>query len=185
MGLAKEFQQPLGRAAQRSGTRNARETLHRGIPRDHGQAGVGDDHRVVETVDDARSKVVHVLDEYSASGAQLRSRALCPPAARHRAMCHNRAMRAHLSTLVLAIVALMLGVIAYLKDPGLPALGARNGVSMLVFILPRMVPAILIAGLMQVLIPQETVSQYLGQQSGFAAIVVASLIGVFTPGGRW
>jgi hypothetical protein len=33
-------------------------------------------------------------------------------------MCHNRAMRAHLSTLVLAIVALVLGVIAYLKDPG-------------------------------------------------------------------
>jgi len=94
-------------------------------------------------------------------------------------------MRAHLSTLVLVIVAVVLGVIAYLKDPGLPAVGARNGLAMLVFIIPRMVPAILIAGLMQVLIPQETVSQYFGQQSGFAAIVVASLIGVFTPGGRW
>ena len=78
-------------------------------------------------------------------------------------MCHNPPMRAHLSTLVLAIVAVALGVIAYLKDPGLPAIGARNGVSMLVFILPRMVPAILIAGLMQVLIPQEAVSHYFGQ----------------------
>jgi uncharacterized protein len=85
-------------------------------------------------------------------------------------MCHNRAMRAHLSTLVLAIVALVLGVIAYLKDPGLPAIGARNGVSMLAFILPRMVPAILIAGLVQVLIPQETVSRYFGRPSGIAGI---------------
>ena len=92
-------------------------------------------------------------------------------------------MRAHLSTLVLVLVAVVLGVIAYLKDPGLPAVGARHGVSMLVFILPRMVPAILIAGLMQVLIPQETVSWYFGQQSGLAGIVVASAAGVFTPGG--
>ena len=43
-------------------------------------------------------------------------------------MCHNRAMRAHLSTFVLALVAVVLGVIAYLKDPGLPAVGVRNGV---------------------------------------------------------
>jgi uncharacterized membrane protein YraQ (UPF0718 family) len=98
-------------------------------------------------------------------------------------MCHNRPMRAHLSTLVLAIVAVALGVIAYLKDPGPPAIGVRNGVSMLVFILPRMVPAILIAGLIQVLIPQETVSHCFGQRSGVAGIVVASLVGVFTPGG--
>jgi len=34
-------------------------------------------------------------------------------------MCHNRAMRAHLSTLVLALVAVVLGIVAYLKDPGL------------------------------------------------------------------
>jgi len=92
-------------------------------------------------------------------------------------------MRAHLSTLVLALVAVVLGVIAYLKDPGLPAIGARNGLSMVAFILPRMVPAIFIAGLMQVLIPQETVSRYFGQQSGLAGIVVASAAGVFTPGG--
>src|SRR4029453_14098223 len=97
-------------------------------------------------------------------------------------MGHNRPVRAHLSTLVLVIVALVLGVIAYLKDPGLPAIGARNGVSMLAFILPRMVPAILLAGPMQSLIPQETVSRYFGQQSGIAAVVVGLVAGVFTPG---
>ena len=92
-------------------------------------------------------------------------------------------MPPHLSTFVLALVAVVLGVVAYLKDPGLPAVGVRNGVSMVVSILPRMMPAILIAGLMQVLIPQDVVSRYFGQQSGLGGIVVASAAGVFTPGG--
>ena len=60
------------------------------------------------------------------------------------------------STLVLAVVALVLAVVAYTKDPGLPLLGVRNGASMLWFIVPRLVPAIIIAGLLQVLVPSPT-----------------------------
>jgi len=88
-----------------------------------------------------------------------------------------------LSTLVLVAVAVLLAVLAYLKDPGLPWIGARNGFSMVVFILPRLIPAMLIAGLLQVVVPQEVVSRYFGQQGGLRAIVVASLAGVVTPGG--
>lgn len=88
-----------------------------------------------------------------------------------------------LSTLVLVVVAVFLAVMAYLKDPGLPWIGARNGFSMVVFILPRLIPAMLIAGLLQVVVPQEVVSRYFGQQGGLRAIVVASLAGVVTPGG--
>jgi uncharacterized membrane protein YraQ (UPF0718 family) len=87
------------------------------------------------------------------------------------------------SMLILLALALLLGVIAYLKDPGLPWLGARTGVSMLWMILPRLIPAILLAGLLQVLVPQELVSRYFGRQSGLRAIVLASLAGVLTPGG--
>ena len=88
-----------------------------------------------------------------------------------------------LSTLVLALAAVVLAVIAYVKDPGLPALGVRNGASMLWFILPRLVPAIIIAGLLQVLVPQETVQRYFGRDSGLRALVIASVAGVVTPGG--
>jgi hypothetical protein len=48
------------------------------------------------------------------------------------------------STLILAAVAVVLAVVAYLKDPGL--------VSMLAFVIPGMVVALLLAGLMQVLL---------------------------------
>jgi uncharacterized membrane protein YraQ (UPF0718 family) len=87
------------------------------------------------------------------------------------------------SMLILLILALVLGVIAYLKDPGLPWLGARTGFSMLTIVLPRLIPAILLAGLLQVLVPQELIGRYFGRQSGLRGIVLASLAGVLTPGG--
>jgi len=87
------------------------------------------------------------------------------------------------STLVLAALAVALAVVAYVKDPGLPALGARNGVAMLWFILPRLIPALLLAGLVQVLVPQQVVSRYFGREGGMRAILIATVAGVVTPGG--
>jgi uncharacterized membrane protein YraQ (UPF0718 family) len=92
-------------------------------------------------------------------------------------------MRLDPSTLVLAALAVVLAIVAYVKDPSLPLIGARNGFAMLGFILPRLVPALVLAGLMQVLVPPEIVSRYFGRESGMKAIVVASLAGVATPGG--
>jgi uncharacterized membrane protein YraQ (UPF0718 family) len=87
------------------------------------------------------------------------------------------------STLVLLGLALALAAVAYLKDPGLPWIGARNGFAMLGFILPRLVPALVLAGLMQVLVPQEVVSRYFGREGGLRAILIASVAGILTPGG--
>ncbi len=88
-----------------------------------------------------------------------------------------------LSTIVLVVLALVLAAVAYLKDPGLPLIGAKNGFSMLKFILPRLVPALMLAGLMQVLIPQEVVSRHFGRAGGLRAILMATVAGVLTPGG--
>ncbi|OLC15032.1 MAG: hypothetical protein AUH29_09170 [Candidatus Rokubacteria bacterium 13_1_40CM_69_27] len=94
-------------------------------------------------------------------------------------------MRAALdpATIVLFVLAATLAVVAYLKDPGLPWIGAHNGFSMLWIVLPRLIPAMLLAGLLQVLVPQETVARYFGRESGLRAIVIAALAGVLTPGG--
>jgi uncharacterized membrane protein YraQ (UPF0718 family) len=87
------------------------------------------------------------------------------------------------STYVLAAIAIVLAVVAYLKDPGLPMLGVKNGMSLLWFVLPRLVPALILAGLMQVLVPQEIVGHYFGRQAGFRGLVIAEVAGVLTPGG--
>lgn len=88
-----------------------------------------------------------------------------------------------LSVVVLSMAALALAVVAYVKDPGLPMLGARTGFKMLWFILPRLVPALILAGLLQVLIPQEFVGRYFGREAGMRGILVASVAGTLTPGG--
>ena len=87
------------------------------------------------------------------------------------------------STLLLAAVAVVLAILAYLKDPGLPMVGAKNGVAMLAFVIPRMVVAIILAGLMQVLVPQDFVSRHFGQGGGVRALLLATLAGMITPGG--
>ena len=92
-------------------------------------------------------------------------------------------MRPEITTLVLAVLAIAFGIVAYLKDPGLPLIGARNGLQMHWFVLPRLVPALILAGMLQVLVPQEVVARYLGRDAGFRSILIASAAGVLTPGG--
>jgi uncharacterized membrane protein YraQ (UPF0718 family) len=88
-----------------------------------------------------------------------------------------------LSIVVLTLLAVAMAVVAYVKDPSLPMIGVRNGLQMLWFVLPRMVPAIILAGLLQVVIPADLVARYFGREGGFKAIVIASVIGMLTPGG--
>lgn len=88
-----------------------------------------------------------------------------------------------LSALVLITLAIVSAGAAYWKDPSLPILGAKNGVSMIWFVVPRLVPALILAGMLQVLIPQATVARYFGNDSGLRAIAMASVAGVLTPGG--
>jgi uncharacterized membrane protein YraQ (UPF0718 family) len=88
-----------------------------------------------------------------------------------------------LSTAVLIALALLFTGVAYLKDPSLPWVGARTGLSLIWFILPRLIPALILAGMLQVVIPQESVARYFGRQSGMTAILIASVAGVLTPGG--
>src|SRR2546421_13058043 len=92
-------------------------------------------------------------------------------------------MRLDLSTLVLAGLAVVFAVIAYVKDPSLPLIGARNGLSMLGFVLPRLIPALLLAGLFQVGVPQEIVSRYFGREAGLKGLVLAKAAGGISPRG--
>ena len=92
-------------------------------------------------------------------------------------------MRLDPSTLVLAGLAIALAIVAYIKDPSLPLIGARNGFAMLAFILPRLIPALVLAGLFQVLVPQEVVSRHFGREGGLKAILIATGAGMVTPGG--
>jgi len=50
-------------------------------------------------------------------------------------------------------------------------------------IMPRIALALMAAGFIGVLIPTEPVARYIGPESGFLGVLLASLVGGFVPGG--
>jgi uncharacterized membrane protein YraQ (UPF0718 family) len=50
-------------------------------------------------------------------------------------------------------------------------------------VLPLLFFAFILAGMVQVLIPRELISQWLGEESGFRGILIGSATGAFLPGG--
>lgn len=87
------------------------------------------------------------------------------------------------SMVILSMLALVFAGIAYLKDPGLPAVGARNSLALLWFVLPRLIPALILTGMLQVLIPQDVVARHFGRASGLRGVLMATGAGMVTPGG--
>jgi uncharacterized membrane protein YraQ (UPF0718 family) len=54
---------------------------------------------------------------------------------------------------------------------------------LLVFIMPRVGAAVLIAAFLQILVPREVVSRLIGEKAGIGSVVIATMAGIFTPGG--
>lgn len=53
----------------------------------------------------------------------------------------------------------------------------------LVFLLPRMIGGMILAGLVQAILPPELVARWVGEESGFRGIVIGTIVGGLTPGG--
>ncbi len=84
---------------------------------------------------------------------------------------------------VLIILALVFALIAYLQGGNRHILGFTQGSKMLLTILPAVVCASLIAGYIQVLLPETVIQSWLGKESGLKGIAVGYLAGFATFGG--
>ncbi len=84
---------------------------------------------------------------------------------------------------VLFTLALALALIAYLQGENRHILGFSQGSKTLLKILPAVVCASLIAGYIQVLLPQSVIQAWLGEESGLKGIGVGYLAGLLTFGG--
>jgi len=80
---------------------------------------------------------------------------------------------------------LILIVVAYLESPLLPLKGFKVGLIMTIKIIPLLIFAFIIAGYIQVLIPQEVIAKWLGEESGFKGIILGSIAGGIIPGGPY
>ncbi|HLP62054.1 MAG TPA: permease [Candidatus Deferrimicrobium sp.] len=88
-------------------------------------------------------------------------------------------------TLVMGILALVFLLIGYLAGEGKHLAGLKTAARMTLEILPLLLFAFIIAGMVQVLVPKELISRWVGAESGFKGILIGTFAGGFTPGGPY
>ena len=88
-------------------------------------------------------------------------------------------------TAIMGALATALFLFSYFRGEGQHVVGMRSALSMTVEILPLLVFAFIIAGMVQVLLPQEIVSRWVGMESGMRGIVIGTIAGGVTPGGPY
>jgi uncharacterized membrane protein YraQ (UPF0718 family) len=88
-------------------------------------------------------------------------------------------------TIIMAILATVLLAIGYSRGEGQHIQGLNSGLKMIVEILPLLLFAFVVAGMIQVLLPQELLSRWIGQESGLKGILIGTLAGGLTPGGPY
>ena len=80
-------------------------------------------------------------------------------------------------------LALLLGGLAYARPGDDHVAGLRLALDQFKNIMPRVILAILTASFLSALVPQELMASWLGEDSGFRGILIASVAGGLVPGG--
>ena len=88
-------------------------------------------------------------------------------------------------TIIMAVLSLILFLIAQHQGNGNHMLGLKNGMKLTVEVLPLLLFAFITAGMVQVLLPPDLVSHWVGTESGWRGIFIGTLAGGLTPGGPY
>ena len=86
-------------------------------------------------------------------------------------------------TIVMGLLAAVLTYVAYNKGGGEHIVGLKSGGNILLQVIPLLIFAFIVAGMIQVLIPREMISKWVGVESGFRGLLIGTAIGGFAPGG--
>lgn len=88
-------------------------------------------------------------------------------------------------TLIMAAIALILLGIGYSKGSNLHLIGLKSAWRMTYQVLPLLIFAFIIAGMIQVLLPQNLLDRWVGAESGLRGILIGTVAGGLTPGGPY
>jgi len=88
-------------------------------------------------------------------------------------------------TITMAILAIILVLIGYGKEQGQHIAGLKTALQMTAEILPLLIFAFIVAGMIQVLLPQELISKWIGAESGMRGLLIGTIAGAFAPGGPY
>jgi len=111
-------------------------------------------------------------------------------------MMSQTAMKNHMSkkgrfsgmlipTIIMGVIAIVLLFIGFQRGGGEHILGLKSAGNMLLQIAPLLIFAFIIAGMIQVLVPIEMISKWIGTESGFRGILIGTAVGGLMPGGPY
>lgn len=86
-------------------------------------------------------------------------------------------------TIVMAVIAVVLTFIAYRQGTGAHIEGLKAGGDIFIKVIPLIILAFIIAGMIKVLIPTEIIAKWIGPESGMRGVLIGTIAGGFTPGG--
>lgn len=97
-----------------------------------------------------------------------------------------KSIKLDFTPIILALVAVVLAFLAWRQGgPELAQDGIHSAGKLLLQVFPLLIAAFLTAGLIQALVTEETVSRWLGSESGWRGIALACLGGALIPGGPY
>ncbi len=70
-----------------------------------------------------------------------------------------------------------------LKGIGAVGEALSGDLDVFLFLLPRMIGGMLLAGLVQAILPPDLVAKWVGEESGLRGIFIGAVVGMLTPGG--
>jgi uncharacterized membrane protein YraQ (UPF0718 family) len=87
------------------------------------------------------------------------------------------------STIVMMAAAAVALIVVYWKSPESAGRGLTATGVLILEIIPRMVAAFTLAGLIQAVVPQDVIVGWMGHGSGLKGILIGMSLGTVTPGG--
>jgi len=88
-------------------------------------------------------------------------------------------------TIIMGALAVILFLMGYYKGGGQHIIGMKSGLRMTVQILPLLIFSFIVAGMVQVLVPQQLLSKWVGTESGMRGIFIGTVAGALAPGGPY
>ena len=88
-------------------------------------------------------------------------------------------------TVIMAAIALITSILAYNKGEGQHIIGMQSAWKMTIEILPLLIFAFIVAGMIQVLLPQELLNKWVGVESGWRGLFIGTIAGGLSPGGPY
>ena len=86
--------------------------------------------------------------------------------------------------IIMGVITVILLIIGYQKG-GMHITGLKSALEMIIQIFPLLILSFVTAGMVQVLLPSELLSQWIGTESGLKGILIGTVAGGLSPGGPY